>query len=87
MSLENAEAFYRVLASDEAVYEKYYKQCSRWGAFGIWNWDRTAIVSFAATLGYYFTESELDLIWFQSEANISDDSQNISFHESFSGIT
>ncbi|MEM7552663.1 MAG: Nif11-like leader peptide family natural product precursor [Cyanobacteria bacterium P01_A01_bin.84] len=87
MSLENAKDFYQVLGSNEAIYEQYYKQCSRWGAFGIWNWDKKAIISFAATLGYHFTENELDRVWFQPEASTLENSQNLSISESFSSIS
>lgn len=68
MSLEDVNAFYQVLTQDQAVYEQYYIKCSVKGIFGVWNWDKSKIVSFAATLGYDFTESELEAAFFGSES-------------------
>ena len=67
MSVENATAFYQVLVSDQDIYEQYCKKCSEQGVFGVWNWDKTRIVDFAAKLGFDFTESELDRVWFDSD--------------------
>jgi len=77
MSLEQVNAFYEVLMSDQAIYEQYYSKCCVRGCFGIWNWDKTEIVSFANTLGYIFTENELDTVWFGTELNVSETSQTL----------
>lgn len=60
MSLERVDAFYKDLMINQEIYEQYYKKCSVKGTFGVWSWDKTKIVDFAATLGYEFSESELD---------------------------
>jgi hypothetical protein len=67
MSLEQVNAFYEVLMSEQDIYDQYYHKCCIRGLFGIWNWDKTKIVSFAATLGYTFNENELDAVWFGNE--------------------
>ena len=74
MSVENATAFYQVLVSDPDIYEQYCKKCSQQGVFGVWNWDKTKIVNFAAKLGFDFTEYELDQVWFDTEPSKTQDS-------------
>jgi hypothetical protein len=64
MQLEQIDAFYEVLASDPVLYEQYYNNCCIRGFFGIWNWDKKKIVSFATSLGYEFTEADLDVALF-----------------------
>ncbi|MBW4564825.1 MAG: Nif11-like leader peptide family natural product precursor [Mojavia pulchra JT2-VF2] len=71
MPLEQVNAFYELLMSEPAIYEQYYKNCCSQGFFGSCHWDKTKIVSFAATLGYSFSERELDQIWFESESSLS----------------
>lgn len=68
MSIEHVDAFYELISSDSAIYEQYYNQCCRPGFLGSYHWDKTKIVDFAVNLGYSFTESELDEVWFGSEA-------------------
>ncbi|MBW4434556.1 MAG: Nif11 family protein [Pelatocladus maniniholoensis HA4357-MV3] len=70
MSLEQVNAFYDLLNSDQALYEQYYNKCSNKGVFGIWNWDKTKIVDFAASIGYNFTETELDFAWFGENVSL-----------------
>ncbi len=70
MSLEQVDVFYEVLASDPVLYEQYYNKCCIRGLFGIWNWDQKKIVSFATTLGYDFTEAELDSVLFENGAGV-----------------
>jgi hypothetical protein len=70
MSLEQVDAFYDFVASDQGIYEQYYNGCCIRGLFGIWNWDTTKIVSFAASLGFEFTESDLDMALFESGAGV-----------------
>jgi hypothetical protein len=60
MSLQQVQAFYELLTLDQTVYEQYYNKCCCRGFFGIWNWDKTKIVNFAASMGYEFNETELD---------------------------
>ncbi|MBD2345866.1 Nif11-like leader peptide family natural product precursor [Anabaena subtropica] len=72
MSLEQANAFYEVLMSDEAIYQKYFIKCCRPGLFGSCHWDETKIVNFASTLGYNFTEHELAQLWFECEPSRSE---------------
>jgi hypothetical protein len=67
MSLEQVKDFYEILMSNQEIYEQYYNNCCLRGLFGVWNWDKTKIVNFAATLGYSFTESELDAALFSGE--------------------
>lgn len=71
MSLEHVNAFYKVLESEQNIYEQYYKQCSLRGAFGVWNWDKHKIINFAANLGYSFTESELNQVLFECSAGVT----------------
>ncbi|NJM71004.1 MAG: hypothetical protein HC862_12665 [Scytonema sp. RU_4_4] len=78
MSLDQVNAFYEVLMSDQLIYEQYYNQCCVRGLFGIWDWDKAKIVNFAATLGYIFTEDELDEVWYGDESGISESSSNLS---------
>ncbi len=66
MALEQVRVFYEVLASDRKLYEQYFNQCGRQGFFGYRHWNKTKIVSFAAALGYSFTENELEQVWFES---------------------
>ncbi|BAZ38902.1 hypothetical protein NIES4101_48470 [Calothrix sp. NIES-4101] len=70
MSLEQVDAFYHVVASDTGIYEQYYNSCCIRGFFGIWNWDTKKIVNFAASLGFEFTESDLDIALFESGAGV-----------------
>ncbi len=83
MSLEQATAFYDVLMADRDIYEQYYNQCCDRGCFGIWNWDKSKIIDFAANLGYCFTESELDAVWFGGDKSIVADSMNVSEYGQF----
>lgn len=73
MSVENATAFYQVLISEQDIYEQYCKKCSQQGVFGVWNWDKTEIVNFAAKLGFDFTECELDRVWFDTDLGNTQD--------------
>jgi Nif11 domain len=68
MHLEQVNAFYDFVASHQEVYEQYYNGCCIRGVFGVWNWDKKKIVDFAASLGFTFTESELDYVLFDSGA-------------------
>ncbi len=86
MSLQQVHDFYEVLMSDQAIYEQYYSKCCVRGLFGIWDWDKTKIVNFAATLGYIFTETDLDEVWFGSEPSISESSLNLSEYQGLSHI-
>ena len=86
MSLQQVHDFYEVLMSDQAIYEQYYSKCCVRGLFGIWDWDKTKIVNFAATLGYIFTETDLDEVWFGSEPSISESSLNLSEYQGLSDI-
>jgi hypothetical protein len=70
MSLEQVNAFYELLNSDQVLYEQYYNKCSNKGVFGVWNWDKSKIVDFAASIGYNFTETELDLAWFGGDTSL-----------------
>lgn len=74
MSLEQANTFYELLISDQAIYEQYLKKCCRQGFFSSCHWDKTKIVNFANTFGYKFTEYELAQLWFESETNFYDQS-------------
>lgn len=86
MSLQQVNDFYEVLMSEQAIYEQYYSKCCVRGLFGIWDWDKTKIVNFAASLGYIFTETELDEVWFGSEPSISESSLNLSEYQGLSGM-
>ncbi|MGB3637922.1 MAG: Nif11-like leader peptide family natural product precursor [Rivularia sp. (in: cyanobacteria)] len=77
MSLEQVDAFYENLMANQEVYEQYYKSCSVKGVFGVWNWDKKKIVNFAATLGYEFTEPELDEGLFDTGAIDSNKTLNL----------
>jgi len=77
MSLERVDAFYKDLMANQEVYEQYYKKCSVKGTFGVWSWDKTKIVDFAATLGYEFSESELDEALFNTGAIAYNSSFNV----------
>ncbi|MBF2064314.1 MAG: Nif11-like leader peptide family natural product precursor [Calothrix sp. C42_A2020_038] len=68
MHLEQVNAFYDFVASDQAIYEQYYNSCCIRGLFGVWSWDKKKIVNFAASLGFEFSESELDYVLFDSGA-------------------
>lgn len=68
MSLEQVDAFYDFVARDQAIYEQYYNSCCIRGLFGVWNWDKANIVNFAASLGFEFTEIDLDIALFESGA-------------------
>jgi hypothetical protein len=83
MALEQVNGFYDTLMSEQAIYEQYYRQCCVRGLFGIWDWDKTKIVNFAATLGYSFTESELDAVLFNSEPIVFQDSRNLSEYKQY----
>ncbi|RCJ34745.1 hypothetical protein A6770_16925 [Nostoc minutum NIES-26] len=80
MSLQQVNAFYEVLISDQAIYEQYLKKCCRRGFFGSCHWDKTKIVNFATTIGYKFTEDELAQVLFEDEASFCDSSLNLSAH-------
>ncbi|NMG06875.1 hypothetical protein [Brasilonema sp. UFV-L1] len=84
MSLDQVNAFYEVLMSDQLIYEQYHNKCCVRGVFGIWDWDKTKIVNFAAHLGYIFTESDLDEVWFGQEPSISESSSNLSKYQRYS---
>ncbi|KAB8330959.1 hypothetical protein SD80_025605 [Scytonema tolypothrichoides VB-61278] len=86
MSLDQVNAFYEVLMSDQVIYQQYYEKCCVKGLFGVWDWDKTKIVNFAATLGYTFTEHDLDEAWFGGEPGVSENSLNVSEYQSFSGM-
>ncbi|MEA5597684.1 Nif11-like leader peptide family natural product precursor [Rivularia sp. UHCC 0363] len=77
MSLEQVDAFYENLTINQEIYEQYYKNCSIKGTFGVWNWDKKKIVNFAATLGYEFSEPELDEVLFDTGALVSNKSLNL----------
>ena len=66
MSLEQVSIFYEVLAESPVLYEQYFNQCGSQGFFGSWHWHKTKIVRFAASLGYTFTENELEQTWFEN---------------------
>jgi hypothetical protein len=72
MSLKQVNAFYELLISEPAIYEQYYHNCCRQGFFGSHHWDKTKIVNLAASLGYGFSESELNQVWFESEPTFSE---------------
>ncbi|MBK1985947.1 Nif11-like leader peptide family natural product precursor [Sphaerospermopsis aphanizomenoides BCCUSP55] len=67
MSLQQVESFYEMLSSEPTLYELYCKKCCQQGVFDSCHWDTKKIVNFAATLGYNFTEAELEELWFASE--------------------
>lgn len=71
MSLEQVNAFYEVVSTDANIYEQYYSTCCQRGMFGAWNWDTNKIVSFANSLGFNFTESELVAVLFDSDATLT----------------
>ncbi|GAX37555.1 hypothetical protein NIES3585_36000 [Nodularia sp. NIES-3585] len=66
MTLEQVETFYKVLISDQTIYEQYCNQCCRRGFFGSYHWNKTKIINFATNLGFKFTEYELEKLWFES---------------------
>lgn len=68
MSIEQVNAFYDFVSADAGIYEQYYNSCCQRGMFGVWNWDTTKIVAFAASLGFNFSESELATVLFDSDA-------------------
>jgi Nif11 domain len=70
MSLEQVNNFYQILTANEALYEQYRAKCSSRGMFGIWDWNKTKIVNFAASFGYHFTEMELEQVWFEGESSV-----------------
>lgn len=78
MSLKQVNAFYELLISEPAIYEQYYNKCCRQGFFGSHHWDKIKIVNLAATLGYSFSESELNQLWFESEANLYEHALSLS---------
>lgn len=86
MSLEQVNTFYDVLMSNQVIYEQYYNQCCVRGLFGIWDWDKKKIVNFAATLGYRFTEDELEAVLFGNESTVFDNSINSSEYQQLSGV-
>jgi hypothetical protein len=69
MSLEQVQAFYELLSSDQKVYEQYLNKCCQQGILGSYHWDKKKIMNLAATLGYCFTENELDQLWFEVESS------------------
>lgn len=80
MSLEQVNAFYDVLISDQAIYEQYLNKCCQRGFFGSRHWDKSKIVNFATNIGYKFTERELDQMLFESEPKLIKNSPNLSEH-------
>jgi Nif11 domain len=86
MSLEQVKAFYDVLTEDQKIYDQYYSKCCSRGFFGIWNWDKSKIVSFAENLGYSFTETELDQMWFEDDGIGLQDSATSSEYEQISSL-
>lgn len=81
MSLKQVDAFYELLISEPAIYEQYHKQCCRKGFFNSCHWDKSKIVSFAASLGYNFSELDLDQAWLEGEPDLSDLSTSLSRYE------
>lgn len=71
MSLEQVESFYEMLSLEPLIYEQYYKHCRQQGVFHSSHWDTSKIVNFAATLGYGFSEAELEELLFASQPVIS----------------
>jgi Nif11 domain len=71
MSLEQVRVFYDLLTIDEGIYEQYFSQCSAQGFFGNRHWNKTKIVNFAASLGFSFTENQLEEAWFGSNTSVS----------------
>jgi Nif11 domain len=71
MSLEQVNNFYETLTANQALYEQYHAKCSNRGMFGIWDWNKTKIVDFAASFGYQFTEAELEQVWFEGDNSVS----------------
>ncbi|WP_071191542.1 Nif11-like leader peptide family natural product precursor [Trichormus sp. NMC-1] len=67
MSLEQVESFYEMLSSQPEIYKQYYNNCCQQGFLSSCHWDTQKIVNFAATLGYNFTEGELEDLFFASE--------------------
>ncbi|MEC4812952.1 MAG: Nif11-like leader peptide family natural product precursor [Scytonema sp. PMC 1069.18] len=67
MSIEQVNAFYDFLMSEQAIYEQYYNQCCIRGFFGICDWDKAKIVNFANNFGYSFNENELEAVLFGSD--------------------
>ncbi|WP_016952935.1 Nif11-like leader peptide family natural product precursor [Anabaena sp. PCC 7108] len=67
MSLEQVESFFEMLSSEPEIYRQYYNNCCRQGFFSSCHWDTKKIVNFAITLGYRFTESELEELLFVSQ--------------------
>jgi hypothetical protein len=78
MSLEQVDAFYDLVSSNQAIYEQYYNKCCRPGFLGSYHWDKSKIVDFAANLGYNFSENDLDQVWFGNEPSFSAQSLNLS---------
>ncbi|WP_017655640.1 Nif11-like leader peptide family natural product precursor [Fortiea contorta] len=71
MSLTQVNAFYELLISEPAIYQEYYNKCCRQGFFGSYHWDKSKIISLAATLGYNFNENELIHLWLEGEQSYS----------------
>ncbi|AKG21154.1 Nif11-like leader peptide family natural product precursor [Calothrix sp. 336/3] len=84
MSLEQVNAFYAVLNSDTSIYQKYYDKCCYRGFFGSCHWDKAKVISFAASLGYDFTERELDAAWFGDDVSNLDEPINTSIYRQIS---
>jgi hypothetical protein len=70
MSLEQVNAFYEVLTSNQAIYDEYFHKCCLRGLFGIWNWDTAKIVDFAASLDFHFTVQDLETVLFEGDAGV-----------------
>jgi hypothetical protein len=80
MSLEQVNAFYDVLSSDQVIYNEYCNKCCLRGLFGIWSWDTTKIVDFAASLGFYFTSQDLEIVLFEGDASVVQPSMSLSMN-------
>lgn len=85
MSIKQVNGFYESLTQNQALYEQYYNKCSSKGFFGVWDWDKTKIVNFAASLGYQFTEVELQQVWFESES-VAIDAAETSDNPAYSNV-
>jgi hypothetical protein len=78
MSLEQVNAFYEVLSSNQAIYDEYFDRCCLRGLFGIWSWDRVKIVDFAASLDFHFTVQDLEIVLFEGDAGVVQASMSLS---------
>jgi hypothetical protein len=78
MSLAQVNAFYDVLSSDQAIYDEYCHKCCLRGLFGIWSWDPIKIVNFASSLGFSFTNNDLEVVLFEGNASVVQPSMSLS---------